>query len=169
MKPITFSCAETLGLTPEDIARQILDVANWPDFKGFGVIPGIKVAEFEVQTPGIVGSRIRVTNTDGSGHVEEIVEWQPDRRLQLHMKDFSAPLSRLATRFEEMWEFQRVGNATKVVRSFQLYGKSALTRPLLWVISFLLRKAIARHLRQMCNRAPFGETPVAERQERHSR
>src|SRR3984893_5395228 len=135
MKQITLSCEQTLALAPEDIARQILNLTKWPEFHGYGPIPGIKVAEFEVQTPGIVGSRIRVTNTDGSGHVEEIVEWQPGRRLQLHMKDFSAPLSRLATRFEETWEFQRVGNATRVVRSFQLYGKSALTRPLLWMIS----------------------------------
>lgn len=126
MKPITFACEQTLGLAPEAIARQILDVANWTDFKGFGLIPGIKVAEFEVQTPGIVGSRIRVTNTDGSSHVEEIVEWQPDRRLRLHMKDFSAPLSRLATRFEETWEFERVNNGTRIIRSFELHAKSAL-------------------------------------------
>ena len=101
MKPITFTCEETLHLAPEDIAQQILDLTKWPEFHGYGPIPGIKVAEFEVQTPGIVGSRIRVTNQDGSSHVEEIVEWEPDHRLRLEMKEFSAPLSRLATGFEE--------------------------------------------------------------------
>ena len=149
MKPITFACEETLGLAPEEIARQILDLARWLDFKGFGPIPGIRIAQFEVRTPDIVGSRIRVTNTDGSQHIEEIVEWQPSQRLQLHMKDFSARLSRLATRMEETWEFERVGNETKVTRSFRLHAKSVLARPLLWVISRLLRKAIARHLREM--------------------
>ena len=149
MTPISFSCKETLDLAPEWIARQILDVTKWFDFKGFGPIPGIKVAEFEVRTPEIVGARIRVTNTDGSKHVEEIVEWQPDHRVQLHMKDFSAPLSRLATRIEETWEFERVGNETKVTRSFQMHANSVLTRPFLWVISILLKKAIARHLREM--------------------
>ena len=99
--------------------------------------------------PDIVGSRIRVTNTDGSKHVEEIVEWQPAHRLQLHMKDFSAPLSRLATGIEETWEFERVGNETKVTRSFQMHAKSALARPMLWAMSILLKKAITRHLRQM--------------------
>jgi hypothetical protein len=114
MKPITFSCEQTLALAPEDIARQILDVTKWPDFHGYGPIPGIKIAEIEVRTPEIVGSRIRVTNTDGSNHVEEIAEWQPDHRLQLHMKDFSAPLSRLAIGIEETWEFERVGNEGQV-------------------------------------------------------
>ena len=59
MKPITFSCAEILGISSDEIARQILDVARWPDFKGFGVLPGIKAAEFEIETPEIVGSRIK--------------------------------------------------------------------------------------------------------------
>jgi hypothetical protein len=82
-------------------------------------------------------------------HVEEIVEWQPDHLVQLRMKEFSPPLSRLATDFEEMWEFERVGNETKVTRSFQLHAKSVLARPFLWVISILLKKAIARHLQEM--------------------
>ena len=112
MKPITFTCEATLPFAPEDIARQILDLTRWPEFRGYWPIPGIQAAEFEARTPDIVGSRIRVTSRDGSSHVEEIVEWQPGQRIGLHMKEFSAPLSRLAAGFEETWEFQRAGDAT---------------------------------------------------------
>lgn len=149
MKPITFACHETLPLDPNEIAEQILDVANWPDFRGYGPIPGIKSAEFETRTTNVVGSRIRVTNLDGSNHVEEIVEWQPDRRIQLQMRNFSKPLSSLATSFVETWEFERVGNETKAIRSFELNPKSALAKPVLWFISFFLKRAIARHLTEM--------------------
>ncbi len=149
MKPITFTCDETLPLPSDDIARQILDLTKWPEFQGFGPIPGIRAAEFEIQTPGIVGTRIRVTNTDGSSHIEEIVQWEPDRRLRLRMHEFSAPLSRLATEFMETWEFQPVGSETHLTRLFELHPRSIVAWPLLWVISFLLRRAIARHLRQM--------------------
>lgn len=149
MKPITFACHETLSLPPEEIAEQILDLTKWPDFRGYGLIPGIKSAEFETRTPNVVGSRIRVTNLDGSTHVEEIVEWQPDRRIQLRMGDFSKPLSRLATRFVETWDFERVGHETKAVRSFEMNAKSVLAKPALWLISFFLKRAIARHLREM--------------------
>jgi hypothetical protein len=149
MNPITFTCQETLSLPPEEIARQILDLTKWPDFHGYWPIPGIKTAEFDVQTPGIVGSRIRATNQDGSSHTEEIIEWQPDHRIRLHMKEFSPPLSRLATRFEETWEFKRTGNETHVTRSFRVHAKSVLARFVLWAISFFLKRAIARHLRQM--------------------
>jgi len=148
MKPIIFSCQETLPLAPEEIAMQILDLAKWPDFHGYGPLPGIKVAEFEVRTDGVVGTRIRVTNMDGSSHVEEIVEWRPER-IRLEFKEFSPPVSRLATGFEETWEFERVEGGTKVIRSFQLHAKTKLARLVLWLISFFLKGAIARHLREM--------------------
>ena len=151
MKPIRFVCQETLPLTPNDIAQQILDLARWPEFQGYGPIPGIRAAEFETQTPGIVGTRIRVTNTDGSSHVEEVVEWEPGSRLRLRMHEFTAPLSGLAKEFVETWEFQKTGNETHVTRSFELHPRSIVAWPLLWVISFLLRRAITRHLRQMKN------------------
>ena len=149
MTPISFSCEDTLPLAPEDITRQILDLDKWPDFQGYGPIPGIKTAVFDVQTPSIVGTRIRVTNIDGSSHVEEIVEWQPDRRVRLEFKEFSPPLSRLATTFEEIWDFERLEGQTRVIRSFRLHAKSMLARFLLWMISFLLKRAIARNLREM--------------------
>ena len=149
MTPITFSCEETLPLASEEIARQLLDLTKWPDFRGYGPIPAIKVAEFAVQTPGIVGTTIRVTNRDGSSHVEEIVEWQPNHRLRLNMKEFSAPLSRLATGFEETWDLRKTEGGTRVTRSFRLQPKSVPARLLLWVISFFLKRAISRHLREM--------------------
>jgi hypothetical protein len=58
MKPITFSCEEILPLAPEDIARQILDLTKWPDFRGYGPIPGIKAAEFGFQSPGFLNRAI---------------------------------------------------------------------------------------------------------------
>ena len=100
MRPITFSCSETLVIPPV-IARQILDLDRWPEFQGYGVLPGIRAAQFEVRTPEVVGTRIRVTDTDGSTHVEQIVEWEPDRRLRLHMGEFRPRCPRLATGFDE--------------------------------------------------------------------
>ena len=149
MRTITFSCEETLGMPPEEIARQILDLARWPSFEGYGVLPGIKEARYEVKSPEIVGSRIRVMDTNGSSHLEEIVEWEPDRRLRLRMEEFSPPLSRLASGFDETWQFEPLGEGTRVIRSFELHPKSCVTRPLLLLISSLLKRAIAQHLRQM--------------------
>lgn len=151
MRPITFRCKATLPLAPEAIAGQILDLARWPEFRGYGPLPGIRSAEFEARSPDVVGTRIRVTNRDGSSHIEEVAEWHPDRQVRLRMSDFSPPLSRLATAFVETWEFERNGDETSVTRSFELHATSRATRPVLWLISLLLRRAVARHLRQMSN------------------
>lgn len=147
--PIRFTCKNVLPDTPEEIAAHILELSNWPDFTGYGLLPGIKQAEFEIRTPEVVGTRIRATNCDGSSHTEEIIVWDLPRRLQLRMQDFSAPVSRIASHFNEFWEFAPANNGTQVTRTMELHAKSALTRPLLWLISKLLKRAIARHLCQL--------------------
>ena len=149
MRPICFTCSHRLPFQPDEIAQRILDVANWSGFRGYGPLPGVRKADFDHRTPQVVGSRIRVENTDGSRHVEDIVEWDPQQRLQLVLSEFSPPLSRLATHFDETWEFTPAGNETRVDRSMCLHPRSAWTKPPLWLISLLLRRAIARHLREL--------------------
>jgi hypothetical protein len=78
------------------------------------------------------------------------------------MKEFSAPLSRLATGFEETWDFRRTGNATHITRSFRLHAKSIVARLVLWVMSFFLKRAIVRHLREMRTRGVAGRSTVIE-------
>ena len=59
MKPIVFSCEGTVPLAPEDIAGQILDLANWPAYTGFWPLPGIQEPpSSEVRTPEIVGTSL---------------------------------------------------------------------------------------------------------------
>jgi hypothetical protein len=72
-----------------------------------------------------------------------------------------APLSRLATGFEETWEFKRTGNETHTTRSFRLHAKSVLARLLLWMISFFLKWTIVRHLREMKTREEVGRSTVS--------
>jgi hypothetical protein len=73
------------------------------------------------------------------------------------MREFSPPLSRLTTKFNKTWEFNRIGRDTRVVRSFESHATSRVTRPLLWLISILLKKAVARHLRRMRDSSNRGE------------
>lgn len=149
MRPITFACRETLPIPPATLAAQVLDLSLWPTFRGYGPLPGIRTAAFEVQPPAVVGTRIRVESNDGSRHVEEVTGWDPPRQVRLRMGEFSPPLSRLATAFDETWTFEPADGGTRVARSFDLHPRSALARPALWLIARLLKRAIARHLRQM--------------------
>jgi hypothetical protein len=149
MSPIRIVLSGTVNLTPAEIAAEILNLERWPEFQGYGPLPGIRSAEFERRTPELVGTRIRVTNTDGSCHVEEILEWNVDSRLHLRLHEFSPPLSRLARHFDEVWSLRETSTGTTVVRSMELVPLSGWTWPILWGISWLLRGALRRHLRQM--------------------
>ncbi len=152
MKYIQFQCKATLPQSPHEIAKEILDLSNWADFKGYGPMPGIASAQFEVQTPEIVGTRIRVHNTDGSQHIEEIVEWNPESNLALRMQEFSPPLSKLATHIDETWGFDSLENGTHVKRRFLMHARNAVTIPILWLISKFLKRAVDKHLKQLGNR-----------------
>jgi hypothetical protein len=81
--------------------------------------------------------------------VEEVVEWEPGRRVRLRMGEFTSPLSRLASGIDETFEFEPIGELTRVVRRLELQPKGPATRPLLRLIAVLLKRAIARHLHQM--------------------
>jgi hypothetical protein len=160
MKPVTFHCEAVLPQNAANIAEQMLDLTRWQEFDGYGLLPGIASAAWELQLPGVVGSRIRVHNRDGSSHVEEIISWQPEREVQLRFSDFSPPVSRLATSFVETWHFQQLPQGTHVKRSMELYAKHLRGRCVLWCISLLLKKALARHLEQLRQTA---EPPHAAR------
>jgi hypothetical protein len=149
MKPIRLTCRARLRMAAALISSQLLDLEKWREFNGYGPLPGIKSAEFEVRTPEVVGTRIRVVNRDGSTHVEEITTWEPERRIELRFSDFSKPLSSMADHFLEIWEFEKAGAGTDVTRSMHLFPKTLWSRPILWLISFLLKGALAKHLRDM--------------------
>ncbi len=162
-RPVRFQVRATLPQSPQQIADAILDLDQWPAFKGWGPMPGIRSATFERRTDNIVGTRISVTNTDNSTHTEELTIWDPPRTLALRLDGFPSPLSRLATHFDETWRFGPVGTGepTHAVRTFELHPTSRLTRPLLYPIAAMLRGAIRAQHRQLI--AKGGSPPGTSR------
>ena len=156
MQPIIISISAKSSQTPAEICAFFLDTKRWSEFKGSAFLPGIRAASFENQTPGLVGSRIRVHNTDGSSHVEEILEWDPEHRIMLRFQEFSLPLSRLATHFIETWEFNRSGRITHMRRSMAFYPQGLASWLLLLPIAGLMKKAFLNNAQQYDNEKAGG-------------
>lgn len=147
--PITFALTHLIPKPAAQICAEVADVTRWREFTGYGILPGIERAVYEVRTENMIGSRVRAHNTDGSQHVEDITEWVAGQRIVMRMHDFTPTLSRLATHFIETWTFDEGETGTLVTRSFQLFPQAAWTRPPLWGISLLFRRAIGRQLGEM--------------------
>jgi hypothetical protein len=109
MKPIEIKIKGHTSKSSQDICAEFLDLGRWSEFEGYFILPGIKKAQFEVKTPTLVGSRIKVQNTDGSTHVEDIIQWDVDSKIALRFQEFQSPLQKLATHFIEAWEFKKIG------------------------------------------------------------
>lgn len=153
MKPITFAETRFIPRPAGEIAAGIADLSRWPEFGGYGPLPGIARAEYETRGQEMTGARIRVHNRDGSSHVETVERWQPPARIVLRLHDFTPPLSRLATHFVEEWTFDgsAATGGTTVTRRLDLHPRSPLARPALWLIARLMRRALARHLAQLAS------------------
>lgn len=143
-RPVHLTCTVTTDHTPDEIAEIFLDLDNWSLFTGFGILPGIKSASYDLQTREIVGSVIAVICTDNSKHTEEIVDWNLPHSFQLKLANFTRPLSFFATHFDEWTRFEIKDGKTYVTRTMDLHPRFILARPLLWLIRPLMRKAIIR-------------------------
>jgi hypothetical protein len=148
--PVRFRLDFELDHTPHEIGAMILDLATWPTFPGWGPLPGIKSAAFEREIAGVAGTRIAVRTTDGSTYVEEIIEWDLPRTIRIRLAEFSPPLNKLATHFEESWRFEQ--GAARAVRAFELYPRRWWTRSALWLIRPMLKAAVRRHMRSLSTR-----------------
>jgi hypothetical protein len=151
MQPIMFQCSQVLQVSGIEICAQAADLTQWSGFSGYGILPGIARAEYEKRTDNMVGSRIRVHNTDGSTHVEEIYEWVPGKKISMKFGGFTPPLSQIATHFTEEWVIQETDGGTLVTRYFQMFPVNLITRPSLWLISLFFRRAIDSQLAAMAN------------------
>jgi hypothetical protein len=136
--------------SPAAFFERILDVASWPSWHGYGPIPGIREARFLARTENGVGSRIGVTNSDGTTHVEEVIAWQPPHAAELRIAELSPPLSRLATHMLERWRVEPGENGgSRVTRTFELHAAGIAGRLALPIVAFFLGRAVARHLREL--------------------
>ncbi len=151
MKPINISITGVTAQSSQELCAEFLDIERWSDFKGYSILPGIKSASFEVKTPGLLGSRIRVQNSDGSGHVEEIIAWDVENKIELKFQEFQPPLQKIATHFIETWDFRKASVGTHVTRSMRMYPKGLIGWFALLPISFLMKKAFEKNLNQTSN------------------
>lgn len=131
---------------PETVFAYIVDLDNWPSFRGWGPLPGIVRAELADGTRQlVVGARVRVTNTDGSVHHEIVEELVPGRRYRVRM-ELGAPAAALMARIDEQVDLEATSQGTLVRRRFDVTARSWQTAPLAWLVAkLLLYRAVRAH------------------------
>lgn len=126
--------------TPEFLFDFTNDAANFSSFVGFGPIPGIRNARYETTGEAAVGSRRRVVKSDGTEHVEKIVELQRPVRHVSRITELSPPFSWLVRYGEDDWRFRPSHAGTLVQRTFTF----ELTTPLAAIAAYPLLRLFMR-------------------------
>lgn len=127
----------------EAVWAYLLDPTHLTDFAGYGPIPGIASARVE-GSEGL-GMRRIITNTDGSTHREEVIAYEPPRRIVDRIDGFDSPVRLLARHITDEFRFEPRGEATELVRTFEVELRSPLLWPIARVMRALMARAIARH------------------------
>lgn len=141
----TFTTRSTLRCPPADVFALVVDLSRWSLFRGAGPVPGIVRAQTEDGAPLGLGSRVRVTNTDGSVHHEVVVGFEPGRAYRVRM-ELTPPASRVLASIEEDLALTPTEDGgTSLVRTFVLKPTSALSSPVAWVASRFLERAVRAH------------------------
>jgi hypothetical protein len=147
VSPIRITCTHTLPVQASELSRRILDLSEWPNFEGWGPLPGIRAARFRHQTDACIGSVIEVENRDRSTHTEEIMDWVEGRVISLRLANFTAPVRHLASHFDEHWLLEAdTDRNTRVTRCLEIHPRGALARLMLTPIALMLHKALQKHL-----------------------
>ena len=149
MNPIEIKIQGHTKRSTQEICAEFLDTNRWSDFKGYSILPGIQSASFEIKTPNLAGSRIKVKNTDGSSHVEEIVEWDEASGFSLKFHEFDSSLKNLASHFIETWSFKTSASGTEITRAMTMYPKGVIGWLMLKPISGLMKKAFEYNASQL--------------------
>ena len=154
MNPVEFTASRLISQNALEVSEVIADVESWSDFDGHGIVPGIEKAVYENRTEDLTGSIIKIKNSDGSEHREEILEWIAGERIVMKIYDFPLPLRTVATHFLEFWNLEEKGKSeTLITRKFQIFPVSFLTRPIVNQLSTMLKKATVAHLDEMARNA----------------
>jgi len=148
LNPIELTTNGFVNRTPNDICSILLDTNRWSEFEGYSILPGIEKAEFEKRTAEVVGSRIKVRNNDGSSHIEEIVEWDVNKKVVFKFQDFNSILKYFATHFIEEWNFVTKDEGTEIERNMKMYPKHVVGWLILKPVSKLMKKALEKNLMQ---------------------
>jgi hypothetical protein len=141
----SFQTRTNVATRPGLVFAHVIDLDAWPTFRGFGPVPGIVEAKLVNGATVGPGSRIRVTNTDGSVHHEVIQAFEVGRHLTLQM-ELTPPASHVMAGIEERVDVEAHGAGTRITRRFTVRPRWFFMAPFAWVIAHgFLHRAVVRH------------------------
>ena len=146
---MTISVTETIELacSPAEAFNHTNEAENLKSFVGYGPIPGIREARYLTPAPLAIGSRRSVLKTDGTTHIEEIIEFVPGRRHVTRIFGLSGFFGLIVRDLQDVWEFEPVSDHTTRVKRAFLVEPRTLAIPVALLLVPLMRRAVQRDLR----------------------
>lgn len=146
----------TLPLPAAKLFGYITSEEGFASFRGWGPIPGIRAVDVDGSLDA-VGAALRVLNTDGSTHREEVREVTAPRRYAVRIHGLDSVFRHLVAYVDETWELEQRGEGTHVTRTFTFALRSVIALPVALPLGHAaFRLAMRRHHRDLAAWAAGG-------------
>jgi uncharacterized protein YndB with AHSA1/START domain len=113
------------------------------------LIPGIVEARFPEEGAPRPGMLRHVKLSDGSRVVERLLAFEAPRLHRYDMAEMQRLQKLLLTNMQGEWTFSPEGEGCRVVWDYSFFEKSAVTRPVVWLVAKLFRRAMQNCLDQL--------------------
>lgn len=120
-------------------------------FTGHGLVAAITAVDQQTGSWDAAGRSRRVTMSDGSSHVEELVYVDPPRAFGFELRDAGGPLGWLTHGAHGHWRFDETGPDTSAVHwRYVFRARESVPYPVGWL---LLRVLWVSYMRAALHRA----------------
>lgn len=134
MQTLTVRVSTRVPVTPEAAFDHIAPLAPSRIFTGYGPLPAVVATHAQNGPWDAPGQGRWVRFSDGGSARERLTDFQRPRSFASRLDEFSGVLGRLAREVQGRWRFRPVEGGAVIDWRYQFQARSALTRPLLWVV-----------------------------------
>lgn len=103
-------------------------------FTGYGPLPAVVGIDNQSGAWDAPGQSRRVQLSDGGSACERLTDFQRPRSFAYQADEFTGVLGRLSDQARGRWRFLPADGGTMIDWRCEFHSRSALTRPLLWLV-----------------------------------
>jgi uncharacterized protein YndB with AHSA1/START domain len=139
----------------EVVFNIVTDAINITLFSGAGKIPG---AVKRAADHRFVGQVENILSADGSILEEEVLEFDPPKRMKLHFRKFGIPGSIFIEQVFDAFDFESLGEKTRIYRSIKIHFRKNVIAEMLGrrLLMGKLNKSVDLHHQRIRERLEVG-------------
>lgn len=149
MSDIPTTVSTLMRGTPESVFDHVVPIDLRSIFQGYGRLPAVVGSADQTGGWDAPGQTRRVILSDGGSALEQLTHYDRPQYFAYRVSELTGPFGLLVQEAKGEWWFDQAGLSTSVKWRYTLTPRSALTWPVLKLVSLMWRQYMRRAL-ELC-------------------